>query len=145
MYGRCPLGRLMTSARLCERVLLIDDGSLLDIRVDGLGFLPLLCVPHHDVNQSNGLPRSLDSDCMMLEDPEQLCLGIDENAALVIENETVRVISGDDIAQCYLKCCIRTEDGYDIVAHAISESHASIPLVNLLSGNVQWDNTSPTG
>jgi cyanophycinase-like exopeptidase len=82
---------------------------------------------------------------MMFEDPEQLCLGIDENAALVIENGTAWVISGDDVAQCYLKCCIRTEDGYDIVAHAISESHAPIPLENLLSSNVQWDNTSPTG
>jgi cyanophycinase-like exopeptidase len=82
---------------------------------------------------------------MMLQDPEQLCLGIDENAALVIENETALVISGDDVAQCYLKCCVQTEDGYDIVAHAIGESHASIPLGHLVSGNVQWDNPSPTG
>lgn len=82
---------------------------------------------------------------MMLQDPEQLCLGIDENAAIVIENETVRVISGDDVAQCYLKCCIQTEDGYDIVAHAIGESHAPIRLEDLVSGNVEWDNHSPNG
>lgn len=81
---------------------------------------------------------------MMLEDPEQLCLGIDENAALVIENETAKVISGDDVAQCYLKCCIRTEEGFDIVSHAINESHVPIPLKTLLSGNVRWESTSPT-
>ena len=113
-------------------------------RVDGLGLLPLLCVPHHDTTQSNGLPRSLDSDAMMLEDPEQLCLGIDENAALVVDQERTWVVSGDDVAQCYLKCCVKTKDGFDVVAHAISESHAPIPLENLLNGNIQWEGFGPT-
>lgn len=81
---------------------------------------------------------------MMLQDPEQLCLGIDDNAALVVQNETTWVVSGDDVAQCYLKCCLQTEDGYDIVAHAIGESHAPIPLEHLVTGKVQWDNHSPT-
>jgi len=111
-------------------------------RVDGLSLLPLLCVPHHDATQSNGFPRSLDSDAMMLQEPEQLCLGIDENAALVIDKETVWVVSGDDIAQCYSKRCIQTSDGYDIVAHAISEAHEPIPLDNLLKGNIPWDDVS---
>lgn len=72
---------------------------------------------------------------MMLEDPEQLCLGIEENAALVIEKDTARVISGDGIAQCYLKWCIRTKSGYDVFAHAIE---APIPLEHLMKGDIPW-------
>lgn len=111
-------------------------------RVNGLGLISLLCVPHHDATQSNGFPRSLDSDNMMLQEPEQLCLGIDENAALVVDRTTVRVVSGDDIAQCYLKKCIPTSDGYDVVAHALSESHPPISLDALLNGNIPWDDVN---
>lgn len=72
----------------------------------------------------------------MLQEPQQLCLGIDENAALVVDKSTVSVVSGDDIAQCYLKKCIPTKDGYDVVAHAMSESHAPVSFYDLIEGNI---------
>jgi hypothetical protein len=73
------------------------------IRVEGLGYLPALCVPHHDATQSNGLPRSQDSDAMLLKYPEQACIGIDEAAALVITDGYARAVSGDGKAGCCKK------------------------------------------
>lgn len=75
------------------------------IRVNGLGVLPAFCVPHHDVTQTNGIARSVDSQTMMWEKPEQPCFGLDEKAALVIENGLAKVVSLDGIAQCYVKFC----------------------------------------
>lgn len=95
-----------------------------------------MCAPHHDATQSNGLPRSLDSDAMMLESPEQLCLGIDETSAFVVEKSMARVISTDDVGQCYLKQCIETTDGYDVVAQAFGESRGPIAMDALWRGEV---------
>jgi dipeptidase E len=105
------------------------------VRVQGLGFLPALCVPHHDATQSNGLPRALDSDAMMLEKPLQPCFGIDENAALVVEGDTTWVVSADGIAKCCLKRCEPGEEGgYSILEKGFDASTGSIPLSNLWQG-----------
>jgi hypothetical protein len=74
---------------------------------------------------------------MMLELPDQPCMGIDEAAALVIENGTARVISTDDVGQCYLKQCIETKEGYDVIAQAFGESRGAISLEDLWQGKVQ--------
>ncbi len=42
------------------------------IRVDGLGFVPGLCCPHHDRVQSNGVLRATDFDDMMLRHPTEV-------------------------------------------------------------------------
>lgn len=42
------------------------------IRVDGLGFIPGLCCPHHDRIQSNGILRAHDFDEMLLRHPTEV-------------------------------------------------------------------------
>lgn len=42
------------------------------IRVDGLGFIPGLCCPHHDRIQSNGILRANDFDEMLLRHPTEV-------------------------------------------------------------------------
>lgn len=42
------------------------------IRVDGLGFIPGLCCPHHDRIQSNGILRAYDFDEMLLHHPTEV-------------------------------------------------------------------------
>lgn len=42
------------------------------IRVDGLGFIPGLCCPHHDRVQSNGILRATDFDDMLLRHPTEV-------------------------------------------------------------------------
>lgn len=74
------------------------------ICIDGLGFLRGLCVPHYDVEQHNGLMRHEASETMvkgiMSDYP---CIGIDENAAFVVDGDTVKVIEGEEGAKCYRK------------------------------------------
>lgn len=105
------------------------------MRVKGLGYLPALCVPHHDATQSNGILRSVDSETMMTESPELPCVGIDEDAALVVKGDAVWVVSTNDAAKCYLKRC-RSIEGkeFSIQAQAFDESHGSILLSNLWEG-----------
>ena len=105
------------------------------IRVGGLGYLQALCVPHHNVVQSNGVPRSLDSEQMMTERPDQPCLGIEENAAFVVEGSRAWVVSADGVAKCCLKRCQRKEEGgYSILARDFEASTGSILLSNLWEG-----------
>jgi dipeptidase E len=66
------------------------------IRVSGLGFLPGLLCPHHDRIQSNGVLRAHDFDQMLLQHPGELGIGIDHWAALVVENDSYRVVSLED-------------------------------------------------
>jgi hypothetical protein len=50
-----------------------DDAKEWDyIRVNGLGFVPGLCCPHHDRVQSNGVLRATDFDDMMLRHPTEV-------------------------------------------------------------------------
>ena len=105
------------------------------IRVGGLGYLQALCVPHHNTSQSNRVPRSQDSDQMMIERPEQPCLGIEENAAFVVEGNRAWVVSTDGIAKCCLKRCQPKEGGgYSILAQDLKVSTGSILLSNLWKG-----------
>eukprot|EP01082_Thalassiosira_pseudonana_P007235 g6586.t1 g6586 contig23:811509-812809(+) len=62
------------------------------IRVDGLGFIPGLCCPHHDRVQSNGILRATDFDTMLQRHPTEVGICIDHNAAFFIENNEFRVI-----------------------------------------------------
>ena len=106
------------------------------MRVDGLGFLPGFCVPHHDVEQSNGIPREIDSNQMMRDKPDQPCLGIDEQAALVVEGDQVRVVSVDENATCCVKVLNPADDATDGLAvetFAFTEEHGQIPIQELLA------------
>lgn len=63
------------------------------IRIDGLGLLPGLVCPHHDMIQSNGLLRADDFDSMLLKHKGEKGLCIDHFAALIVEGDLYRVIS----------------------------------------------------
>jgi len=60
--------------------------------VNGLGFVPGLCCPHHDHVQSNGILRANDFDTMMLRHPTKVGICIDHNAAFLIECDTYKVV-----------------------------------------------------
>ena len=62
------------------------------IRVDGLGFIPGLCCPHHDRVQSNGILRAADFDEMLLRHPTEVGICIDHNAAFLIHGSDFRVL-----------------------------------------------------
>ncbi|CAD7973291.1 unnamed protein product [Amoebophrya sp. A25] len=70
------------------------------IRIPGLGFLPGLCVPHHDKVQSNGSLRADHVNGMLTLLAEygstQRAICIDHWAVLVIENGQYRVLSFED-------------------------------------------------
>jgi len=105
-----------------------------EFRVEGLGFIQALCVPHHDATQSNGLPRSLDSDAMLLKYPEQPSIGIDEAAALVVTSGMARVVSADGKAAC----CVKIVDSSGkIQTQRFTQEHVPIPLESLLGGKLE--------
>jgi dipeptidase E len=63
------------------------------IRVNGLGFVPGLCCPHHDRVQSNGILRATDFDAMMHRHPTEVGICIDHNAAFLINHDIYRVLT----------------------------------------------------
>jgi hypothetical protein len=63
------------------------------IRVNGLGFVPGLCCPHHDRVQSNGILRATDFDTMMHRHPTEVGICIDHNAAFLINHDIYRVLT----------------------------------------------------
>jgi len=70
-----------------------------------MNIIPALCVPHHDVTPSNGKPRSSDSNKMVLRNPQEPGIGIDEKAALVVVGDQISAVSADGKAKCYTKVC----------------------------------------
>ena len=108
------------------------------IKVEGLKLLPALCVPHHDVTLSNGQPRAQAADQFLLsqyyQQPEESddknsiqsalppCIGIDEQAALVVSNGMVHVVS--DSPNGRATCHEDTE---------FSQEHGKIRLTDLLA------------
>ena len=136
------------------------------IRVEGLKLLPALCVPHHDVTLSNGQPRAQAANQFLLsqyyeqqeesdddsDDDHSIhsalppCIGIDEQAALVVANNMVRVVSGskDGQATCHVKHVVEVGGGpcpsspcksISVVDNEFCQGHGSIPLKDLLAGN----------
>lgn len=73
------------------------------ISMDGLGILKGLCVPHYDAKQHNGLMRFAASEKMVRDMSDYPCIGIDENAAFVMNGDVVQVIEGVKGAKCYKK------------------------------------------
>lgn len=51
--------------------------------------------PHHDTTQSNGVPRSADFDKMIGRHSLETGICIDDQAALVIDGDSFRVVSSD--------------------------------------------------
>lgn len=104
--------------------------------MEGLGYLPALCVPHHDAIQSNGVPRSDDSDLMLLRFPDQPSIGIDENAALIVADGQARTVSADGKAGCVFKKVSLSREGSAVIERIpFTQLHGSIPVESLLNGD----------
>lgn len=73
------------------------------IRVEALGFLPGLLCPHHNRTQTNGVPRATDFDAMLLRHSGERGIGIDHNAALLVDGEDYSVISYDGDEGVWIK------------------------------------------
>jgi hypothetical protein len=59
-------------------------------------------VPHYDVMQHNGLYRAKASERMVIYLPDYPCIGIDEEAAFVVNNGNVgNLIQGDEGAKVF--------------------------------------------
>ena len=69
-----------------------EDADWDYMRVDGLGFIPGLCCPHHDRIQSNGVLRAYDMDEMILRHPTEVGICIDHNAAFQINGNEYKVL-----------------------------------------------------
>ena len=63
------------------------------VRVAGIGLIPGLCCPHHDQVQSNGVLRATDFDRMLLRNPAEVGICIDNEAAWVVDGDSWRVVS----------------------------------------------------
>jgi cyanophycinase-like exopeptidase len=97
-----------------------------------MNIIPALCIPHHDVTPSNGKPRSSDSNKMILRNPQELGIGIDEKAALVIVGDQISSVSADGKAKCYTKICQLDGDEKVMRINKITESDEELFLSDLL-------------
>ena len=73
------------------------------VRVRGLALIPGLCCPHHDQTQSNGVKRADDFDRMLMRNPGDIGICIDNNAAFVVDGDEWRTISADGKAGVWRK------------------------------------------
>ena len=105
----------------------------------GLGFLPGLCCPHHDSTQSNGILRSTDFNAMMRRNTRrnnstidtigEIGIGIDDQTAILVENDKFRVLSTDGKAKVTKKTL--KVDG-SIIEKVFLPSSVMIPLNELV-------------
>lgn len=99
------------------------------ICLDGLNILRGLCVPHYDVIQHNGLHRSQASESMLMQFPDYPCIGIEEEAALVVNGDVVNIIQGDKGATVYKKVyCSKTQE---LQVMVLKETHGDYSLTEL--------------
>ncbi len=107
------------------------------ICIDGLGFLRGMCVPHYDVKQHNGLMRYEGSEVMvkgiMSDYP---CIGIDENAAFVVNGDTLKVLEGTEGAKCYRKLYDKESDELDVMIMEEQHGAYSLSALGLLHAQV---------
>ena len=73
---------------------------------------------------------------MLLRHPDTPCVGIDENAALVIEDGKARAVSSDGKAGVVVK---RVVDG-EIKVIPLTENHGAVPINKVLDGSFVGQN-----
>lgn len=103
------------------------------IRVSGLGFIPAMCVPHHEITLNNGRPRADDSDLMLLRYPEMPAIGLEEAAAIVVVNGSARLVSGDGVAKCFIKVV----EHNSVQRTPFTQDHGIVSFDRLLQGRVE--------
>ena len=99
------------------------------IRMEGLGIIKALCVPHYDVLQHNGLLRAKASEKMVKDMAGYPCIGIDEEAAFVVDGDTVKVIQTKEEAKVYRK--VYSSDIGQIEVLEMLEKHGDFSLSGL--------------
>lgn len=106
------------------------------IRVQCLGFVPgVLCCPHHDSTQSNGVPRASSFDDMLrAARPREVGIGIDNNAALVIDGKSYCVLSLDGNGGC-VKKIVQRGGGGGVTTIPLPMGKTLRPLAPLLEKN----------
>jgi len=69
------------------------DANWAYIRVPGIGLINNLCCPHYDMTGSNGVHRADDFTKMLAHHSGEYAIGIDNWAALVIDEDSYEVVS----------------------------------------------------
>jgi dipeptidase E len=101
----------------------LDEEELNDwdyVKISGLGIIPsvhnIMAVPHFDKTGTNGDSRSDHAlETMTGESDMPAAIGIDNNAALIVEGDKISVVSGDGEATCHVMI-------KDELTHEISSS-----------------------
>ncbi|CAK9026789.1 unnamed protein product [Durusdinium trenchii] len=88
------------------------------IRIEGLGFLPGLCCPHHDRVQSNGVLRAEDFEKLLRRHPQERGICIDDWAALEIDGESYQIFVAPDAPKS-AKVFIKEIDGGTLQATGV--------------------------
>lgn len=100
------------------------------IAIDALGILKGLCVPHYDVMQHNNILRAEASDKMLMEEfPEYTLIGIDEEAAFVVNGKSAFVVQGSPDAKVYKKTYNKETQKIDV--QEITEDSGILSLVGM--------------
>eukprot|EP00957_Ditylum_brightwellii_P072016 5473777-Ditylum_brightwellii.AAC.1 len=73
----------------------LDDNELTDwdyVKISGLGILPAMAVPHFDATGTNDVARSSHAEQVLVDEQDGMpAIGIDENAAFVVEGDRAMV------------------------------------------------------
>lgn len=101
------------------------------VKISGLGIIPAMAVPHFDMTGTNDVPRSEDAEQVLVEAEDGVpAIGIDENAALVVDGDKFMVVSGDGEATCHV--VVADELTGDTTTEPIQPDGEMIPLEELI-------------
>lgn len=77
--------------------------ALGSVQISAHGYVPGMCIPHFDsAVKGNELSRSEHAAIMVTENPDTTAIGLDNNAALVVEGDKAQIVSGDGEATCHV-------------------------------------------
>jgi len=112
----------------------LDDEDLTDwdyVKISGLGIIPAMCVPHFEKTGTNEVARSEHAEQVLVESQDNIpAIGIDENAALVVDGHTAMVVSGDGEATCHV--VVADEETGETITAPIEPDGKPVPLDELM-------------
>jgi len=102
-----------------------STGTKKYLKIDCLGLLKLLIAPHYNLEGYS------DSDMIssMINESEFICIGLEDNSALEIINDTYRIITSRDTAKAYI---IYKKDG-QLITEVIKEKYEFMPIDELIN------------
>ena len=111
----------------------LDEDGLADwdyVKISGMGYINAMCVPHFDATGSNDVSRAEHAQEIMAEHPDAPAIGIDENAAFVVEGDKAMVVSGDGEATCHV--VVPDEDTGGMISTPILLAQEAVSLEDML-------------